>query len=145
RVGTDLVVSSARERCLWLRPNGLFAAGMNAKGEFLSWGYTTRLDEPTSVVINPFVLVEFTLLYTQFIREKLNPRYGAKWNYDVERGGAGERRWVLKLGGPRRFRLQALEPSGDHMKRRLHRAHSPQRDAYRIVASVYDFFGAERS
>jgi hypothetical protein len=45
--GADLVVASARERCLWLRPDGHFAAGMNAKGEFLSWGFTTRLHEPT--------------------------------------------------------------------------------------------------
>jgi Putative DNA-binding domain len=144
RVGPDLVVSSARERCLWLRPNGLFAAGMNAKGEFLSWGFTTRLDEPTKVVINPWVLVEFTLLYTLFVRDNLRPRYGAMWDYHVEIRGARERPWHVALGF-RRFPLSALEPTGDLMKQRLHGAHSPPGDAYRIVASVYDFFGADRS
>jgi hypothetical protein len=71
---------------------------MNAKGEFLSWGYTTRLDEPTQVVINPLVLVEFTLLYTQFVRDKLTPRYGGMWDYNVEIRGARERPWHLALG-----------------------------------------------
>jgi hypothetical protein len=49
------------------------------------------------------------------------------------------------IGGSRRFPLVAREPTGDQMKQRLHGAQSPPRDAYRIVASVYDFFGADRS
>jgi len=144
RVGADLVVSSARERCLWLRPDGLFAAGMNAKGEFLSWGFTERLEEPTNVIINPWVMVEFTLLYARFVREHLAHRYGSHWDYNVQIRGARDRPWNLALG-VRRFPTTAREPTGDLMSQRLRGSENPERDAYRIVASVYDFFGADRS
>jgi hypothetical protein len=144
RVGPDLVVSSARERCLWLRPDGLFAAGMNAKGQFLSWGFTEDLRNPTLVIINALVLVEFTLLYAKFVRENLAPRYGPDWIYHVQIRGARHRPWHLALGH-RRFPISFSEPTGDSMSQPVPGTEDSERDAYRIVASVYDFFGADRS
>jgi hypothetical protein len=144
RVGAQLVVASARERCLWLHPEGAFAAGMNAKGEFLSWGFTDNLEDPGLVHINPIVLVEFTLLFARFVWDNLVPRYGRAWEYFVEIRGARNRPWHLALA-LRRFPLTSREPTGDYMTQRLEGLDSPERDAYKLVASVYDFFGVEHA
>jgi hypothetical protein len=144
RVGADLVVSSARERCLWLRRNGLFAAGMNAKGEFLSWGYTTRLDEPTQGCDQPISAGRIHApVHT--IRQR-QAHTSIRWHVGLQRRDQGRAGASVAFGiGGSRFPLVAREPTGDQMKQRLHGARSPPRDAYRIVASVYDFFGADRS
>jgi len=143
RVGTDLVVASARERCLWLRHDGVFVAGANAKGEFLSWSYARDVESPSTVQINPIVLVEFTYLFATFVWDQLAPRYGAGWSYHVEIRGARDRSWNLVLP-LRRMPPGIRKPTGDLMLEDIREAASAESDAYRIVAAVYDFFGASR-
>lgn len=146
RLGTDLVVSSASERCLWLRPDGLFAAAMNADGEFLSWSYPTDPSEG-SVPINAIVLVEFALLYAKFVHDNIKARYDSPTKYWIEIRGSRSRSIGLTLpsGYPRQFSFHDQPPTGDSMLQPIEEAGTAESDAYQVVAAVYDFFGVNRS
>lgn len=146
RVGNRLVVSSARDRALWVEESGLAVAATNSAGDFLTWG-----SQPTGrggLDINPTVLVEYTYLFCHLIAESLVPLIGGAWNVCVvlKRASGGEFPLTLptEFVSPG-FAFEHRAPQSDFLEQWMPMAPTPAEAAYSLVKAVYDFFSAAPS
>lgn len=147
RLGQSLVVSSGRERCLWLEPDGTFAAGVNAAGDLLTWPASHDPDRPRPLKINQLVLTEYTYLFARFVNEQLRPRFGG-YRYAVLFLGATDRPWTLTLPAgypPDRIIGDGSRPTGPNMVHPVEPGGDPGTDAYRLLTAVFDFFALARA
>jgi len=143
RVGSRLVVSSARDRALWAEDSGLAVAATNAAGDFLTWG--SRSTGRGGLDINPTVLVEYTYLFCRLIADSLAPLIPGAWNVCVVllRARGGERPLTLPTEfASQGFAFEHHVPQSDSLEQWMPMASTPEKTAYLLVKAIYDFFSA---
>lgn len=141
------LVSSSLRRILWLSPECFFSAGAVADQDFLGW-YVSENGPP--IIINPHVLVEFTLEFCRFFHQHLKILSQKKWSLWISIVGFDRLQVFLvpelgRRGNSFLLHKENLLPKhtsfNPNMNKMVYSLDSPGKDAYQLIEEFYAFFG----
>jgi hypothetical protein len=133
---------------IWLDRDGLFVTCANATERFLA--RSEPRDAAAPLLINPVVLVEFTLEFCRFVHAYLKPRAGlGPWSLFVGFRGFRTRRQITLAPGPvppdgadlSLWDREGLPASADDARDEIVSGETASQDAFKLLAHFYSYFG----
>lgn len=142
-----LVSSDGDGRYLQVEPNGTLIAAATAGTSFLTRAGGSDPTTPKPLAINPVVVTEWTYLFCRFVADVLAPRVTGGFTITIGIRGGRSRPWALRMrqgqwsGRPSGFFDDGSAPGMDDWRESLAASLVPERDAYELLARLYNLFG----